>query len=713
MIHPLSKATSPFLVLNGEEIAQPGIVDRITQATIHRNGQVSILTSLGIMQSTIHIPSGSCPEQYFRDVYWVACSILGNGGKQEYGLHYHQRGLGAGGGVSTGRPGAQPLKGDVLAYYEDLKEYWNKPPSLDSILLEVVRDLAHMKVVPTRHFKRREGTYTFNLTWVEMLLKAGCDPNMKTSNGESLLRIAGGISFLGISVNSEKQCIALMTTLIEYGADVTIMTEGKSILHYFPEEKRLHVLVIEKAKLKGVDLVALDRAEDEKREKIKAAEIENSWKAKVTATNAKGETGLEIAILQGESVKEIQPLFDHGADIHKGYPIHTFLQWFFSDEKKEKADLTVLNLLLSKHPDLNKKDPKGVHVLELACYRADIFSLLVRAGASFSEPSVAKAVVLTSIRLNTDEQILPLLNNAFQLAKALHYAFENQHDRFFQRLITSGVNVDYVDEENSETCLQRICKKNCASWVKSERIQMLLKLKADPSKISEETFQSFPNSIKLLFPERLKKDPVVRAQQEQLVSSVIAAIDFNVLETVKTMGQMHALQEIIRELIFSDYADRFITYILDRDVEHLDMAIAKGVKEALVQLLFSSPQKTLNKQTVEVAIDHTFEAWCAQKNAQNAQKDAIFKKELQAQKQIAELDAKYEKMRKNHEEMQHKYEDMQIRQEQMQAKHHAIQEDEQQKREALEKQVKEAKAWAAAASYDAQQTGNAIRRGYI
>lgn len=580
----------PILTLKGEQIAQPGVIHRITQAIIFSNGHVALSSPLGETSCTIALPSGlsetALKEEYFPQVYWVAYQSLGKG---EYRLTHNTRGLGAGNSVSTGKPGTKPLSGDVLKLYNDSYKQTFKKGDLDGFLLWLICEICQRNITAGKSTFR---TYVspcpdllYSYDWIESVLKAGANPN--TVNIVEKNNPYSGKSILELLClhRSKPSAINAAQKLIEYGADLTICPNDCSLLEYFADSKVTCELILRMGKSKGIDVEAIDREAKAKR-----------WRAKASHVYPDGQTALEKFLESSTAdINEITGLFSGGADILKGYPLHAFFRRLNQPGYTINAsDLGILDLLLSKKPNLNLPDTKGTYLLELACQHVVVFDRLIKAGADITNPAIAKAVFLASIKHKTHRVIHPHLNPRIPLEQGIHYAFQCNLLPFIQEAVSAGASVDYVDADHPETCLQFLCR-NYSTYASSDSdrvtaLKTLIDLKADDRKVDWDVYLKLPLETRKLFPELWRKevsnrDEGYKKTADALAQKIIIGLSGSIYSQLDSAKLIDNLKQFISKIILSSGVD----YLFSEE------NLLK--RKSFVDLLIPALENLLNKKT--------------------------------------------------------------------------------------------------------------------
>lgn len=475
-------ATSSLLwTLTEDQIAQPGIVDRIQKALIYSDGVVELSTTKGKILSSIHLPpntSDTALISYFGKVYWIARQALGH---DPY-LLPSVKGDGAGAGVSTGKPGTKALSGDILMIY---KAYKKRDPTftLDQMLLEIVESL--MAKGWSRIILNKE-KIIFDLAWVKGLLQAGADPNTTNAKKQSLLELSCYYALItqkkDDSSSGVETRVSVIRLLIESGADVRGRPDGRPLLEpscldsrYWPIFKVL--LPVIKAKGKVADL------------------------------NDRDENGLTLLdkTIRGEGKKNgylerATELVEAGLDVSQGYPVHEVMYAWSGGSYPKPLLSNFLDLLLKKQPHLDGKDSRGKLILELSVCYPDLFKKFIDAGANLSEPASITAVFCAAIEADADGAIHPYLQGKIPVARGLHFAFTRNKLNYVKKIVQGGVSVDYVDQENPLTCLQGLFKANRWNLDDWNGLKLLLELSADIKKVEEALLLALPWSMKWVFP---------------------------------------------------------------------------------------------------------------------------------------------------------------------------------------------------------------------
>lgn len=463
--------------LNEEQIAQPNVVDRIHKAVIYIDGNVEFLTAKGTTLSSLSLPINKTDAElktYFSQVFWVAYQALG---LDSYRLVPNVRGYGAGGNVSTGKPGTSPLSGEILKVYRHYKK--NDPTwTLDKMLLTLVESLMkwHRPAIVVRESSEK---LSFDLTWIEGLLKAGADPNITDKHHRSLIEL---LCYYAVTESKESRDFSIVAdtakALIQGGAKVSRNLERRPLI----EPACLNT------KAWSIYRVLLPEV------------IKNGWAIHYNDPDEEGCTLLDKVISKAkqnpEFLKCAQDLIDAGLDVKQGRPLHAVASLMYSSSFSSFS-----TSLLSKGPSLEVKDSKGKSLLEASVSHPELFKKLLDAGASLEDSAVNIAAYKAAISAGTEGQIHPYLKGKVAPAKALHFAVEQQKYEFVRKIVKEqGVSIDYVDADNPLTCLQILFKAHRWNQEDENRLKLLLELGADVKKIEEVSLIAAPSRIKQQFP---------------------------------------------------------------------------------------------------------------------------------------------------------------------------------------------------------------------
>lgn len=661
----------PLFVLHEGQFAQHNVQTRIKDIVVYNLKRIDLITEKGdhvfVSSEDLKWPRGKNEEEmepYLKSLRWVVTQALRS---DTYFVTTDVRGDGGGGGVSTGKPGTKPLSGDILKIYKDLiiPSFRYRKVDLDLALCWVMLKICQNKSkVGTIYRTADEVEVPYSYDWIEKLLKAGASPDAKGTDGVPVLAAVCQVQTLATLDAAER--------LIAHGADVTFLFENRSLLSHFASNPKLCGLIIQAAKSKGIDLEERDRKMEEE-----------SWKAKASTVDNKGETALDKAF-RANLTQDAQKLLSSGADVNKGYPLHACLHW--AAISKLNSDLEILELLLERKPDLNRKDDKGVSPLELASARVILFDRLVKAGAVLTDPTIAKAVFLAAIKYGTERAIHPYLNGSISAAQGLHHAL-SCNVVFFRSTVAAGISVDYIDAEHPETCLQMFCRIT-KTWDQKEvaALNMLIELKADQTKIQGPIFQALLPHVKLLFPELLNADPYLAGQRKAFVSAVIAGIDFQMLDKLKSEGKIAELEKVVSEKIQKH--EVLTSMFLNYTTPLPNAAISRALYPILVQNLLTSSQNRLDQAALDTAIDTGIANWQSEQQA------------IASQKQ-------------NEEYSRQKAEEAQKAQEQQRADLEARVRQGQQEQERLQKELEQTRLAAAAAYSAAQKAKEDYKRSLV
>ena len=296
--------------------------------------------------------------------------------------------------------------------------------------------------------------YRNNLRAMEMLLKAGTDPNTADHIcGHTCLHIA---CFQGSSKN-------IFQTLINHGASVNATTSmGVTVLLYACFDKNEDALK-----------VLLDAGADPGK------------------GEPNGSTGLHYAILHGLSGTILENMIDHGVDVNATNGAGQTALIAACVLGKEKA----IKILLNSGADPNIADMDGIRCLQYAsCTHCstDTLQALVdhgaRANATVDNSQIAssvatfKEVIATMQHDNkTGTIVWPTANIAIDSKDhcynlLLHHAvMRGCSIEFLQEIVNDGLDINATDVLN-QTALMHACRTGNA-----DAINVLLKAGADPN----------------------------------------------------------------------------------------------------------------------------------------------------------------------------------------------------------------------------------------
>lgn len=363
------------------------------------------------------------------------------------------------------------------------------------------------------------------LSWIDDVIKAGANPN--AANEESPLEKCCDSNSNQKEGRQEKRA-EIARKLLAHGASTYTRPGKEPLIKKSIIYKQEHIF---RALLRYINVNEVDRS---------------------------GETLLDIAIewRNDEAAKE---LINAGADIGKGFPLHLSIQY-------ERED--VFELILSKNPDVNKKDSEGMTPLFRAVGLQYIHKL-IKAGAQVN----------------------------------LHLAF-NTNLSIFERLIKAGIDVDSMNSEHPHTCLQVLCMANKWDDASMNKLHTLLRLKADTRKIEGKIFEALPDQVKKLFPELFDLKNIA----SPLIQKIMHGINSEIYLKLEQSGKMKEVENIllqeleklpeIKSLILAD--------------SHESVLSTKELANKLISSLNGSLSKSLDNRELASVICDSLKEWQAQ-----------------------------------------------------------------------------------------------------